>query len=142
MRASFNLSVLARTKWSEYAVRFAFGGAITVAAGLVAKHWGPAAGGLFLAFPAIFPSSATLVEKHEEEKKRNAGISVTLRGRQAAALDAAGAAMGSLGLACFALIVWKLLPAGHAAFDLSVASAVWLGVALLAWRIRKNFHWN
>jgi hypothetical protein len=142
MRASYDLSALARTKWSEYAVRFAFGGAITVTAGLVAKYWGPAAGGLFLAFPAIFPSSATLVEKHEEEKKRNAGISVTLRGRQAAALDAAGAAMGSLGLACFALIVWKLLPAGNAAFDLSVASVVWLGVAILAWRIRKDFHWR
>jgi hypothetical protein len=30
---------------------------------------GPRVGGLFLAFPAIFPASATLVEKHEKQKK-------------------------------------------------------------------------
>jgi hypothetical protein len=36
-------------------------------------------------FPAIFPASATLVEKHEREKKRKAGIVNTARSRQAAA---------------------------------------------------------
>jgi hypothetical protein len=66
-------------------------------------------GGLFLAFPAIFPASATMVEKHEREKKREAGIFNSYRGRQAAALDARGAAIGSIGLACFAFAVWKLL---------------------------------
>ena len=28
---------------------------------------------LFLAFPAIFPASATLIEKHEKEKKEREG---------------------------------------------------------------------
>ena len=37
--------------------------------GLVANVWGPAWGGLFLAFPAIFCASATLIEKHEREEK-------------------------------------------------------------------------
>jgi hypothetical protein len=50
-------------------------------------------GGLFLAFPAIFPASATLVEKHEAENKKRRGLSGMVRGREAAALDAAGAAM-------------------------------------------------
>lgn len=86
-------------------MRFVFGGTVTVLAGIVAKHFGPAIGGLFLAFPAIFPASATLLEKHQREKKKKAGISETSRGGQAAALDAYGAALGSIGLLCFALIV-------------------------------------
>src|SRR6202790_743112 len=98
VRVSLDFSAFGRTKGYEYAVRFLFGGATTVVAGLLAKHFGPALGGLFLAFPAIFPASATLVEKHEKEKKLEAGIPETIRGRQAAALDARGATMGSVGL--------------------------------------------
>lgn len=141
MRTSFDLSALRRTKWSEYTVRFMFGGAITVIAGLIAKHYGPVVGGLFLAFPAIFPSSATLVETHEVEKKRNAGLDGTIRGRQAAALDAAGATLGSVGLMCFAFVVWKLLPESNPVLALAVASAIWLGVSILVWRLRKGYHW-
>jgi len=88
-----SLGALAKTKWYEYLVRFAFGGAITVTAGILAKHFGPVFGGLFLAFPAIFPASATLVAKHETRKKQNAGIATSSRGRQAAAVDAAGATL-------------------------------------------------
>src|ERR1700736_825820 len=97
VRVSLDFSAFGRTKWYEYAVRFVFGGAITVVSGLLAKHYGPAFGGLFMAFPAIFPASATLVEKHEKEKKQRAGIVKTIRGREAAALDARGAAIGSVG---------------------------------------------
>ncbi|HJY91817.1 MAG TPA: hypothetical protein VJ255_16150 [Candidatus Acidoferrum sp.] len=103
MNASFTLGALAKTKWYEYLVRFAFGGAITVTAG-------------FLAFPVIFPASATLVAKHETQKKQNAGIATNSRGRQAVAVDAAGAALGSVGLAAFALTVWKFLPYYNSAF--------------------------
>ena len=60
-----NLSTLKQGHWYEYLVRFGLGGIATVVAGLVADTWGPAAGGLFLAFPAIFCASATLIEKHE-----------------------------------------------------------------------------
>ena len=48
-------SILRTTKWNDYAVRFFLGGTITVVAGLIAKEFGPVIGGLFLAFPAIFP---------------------------------------------------------------------------------------
>ena len=61
------------TKWYEYAIRFVFGGSITVMAGVIAEKFGPVVGGLFLAFPAIFPASATLVEKHERQKRREMG---------------------------------------------------------------------
>jgi hypothetical protein len=119
-------------------VRLAFGGAITVTAGILAKHFGPVFGGLFLAFPAIFPASATLVAKHEVEKKKNAGIPNSSRGRQAAAVDAAGVALGSIGLAAFALSVWKLLPHYNPAFVFLAATAVWLALAVLNWLIWKK----
>ena len=82
----------------------------SVAAGLIANKWGPGVGGLFLAFPAIFPSSATLVEKHEKQKKQQHGLDGTIRGREAAGLDAAGAAIGSIGLIALAVAVWRLMP--------------------------------
>src|SRR4030081_1341470 len=107
MQTSLHLSALGKTKWYEYALRFAFGGAITVAAGLIANKWGPGVGGLFLAFPAIFPASATLVEKHEKQEKQQHGLDGTIRGREAAGLDAAGAAIGRIGLITFAVAVWR-----------------------------------
>ena len=61
------------TRWHEYVVRFAGGGIITVIAGVIAKKWGPGVGGLFLAFPAIFPASATLIEKHERPEETRQG---------------------------------------------------------------------
>ena len=138
MRVSLDFSALRRTKWYEYAVRFLFGGAITVIAGLFAKHFGPTFGGLFLAFPAIFPASATLVEKHEKEKKQRAGIFHTNRGLQAAAADAAGAAVGSVGLVVFAFTIWKLLPLWHAWAVLLCATAGWLATSFALWRIRRD----
>jgi hypothetical protein len=122
-------------------VRFVFGGAITVLAGLVAKKYGPVLGGLFLAFPAIFPPSATLVEKHEREKKKKAGIANTIRGRQAAALDAYGAALGAVGLFLFAVVVWLFLRVYNVPLVLFAATATWALVSVLLWRARKSPFW-
>jgi hypothetical protein len=141
MGVSFNLSALRKTKWYEYAIRFVFGGAITVIAGILAKKYGPVLGGLFLAFPAIFPASATLVEKHEREKKKKAGIAQTIRGRQAAALDAYGAGLGSVGLLCFAIVVWRFLPGHDAILVLFGATAVWAFISIVLWRLRKSPLW-
>ena len=74
MLVKFEVSELRETRWYEYATRFLFGGAITAAAGIIAQKYGPTIGGLFLAFPAIFPASASLIEKHENEKKKRAGF--------------------------------------------------------------------
>src|SRR5580704_5273846 len=138
MSIRFDLSALKKTKWYEYAVRFLFGGVMTVLAGMLAKRYGPVFGGLFLAFPAIFPASATLVEKHETEKKQAAGTSRTIRGRQAAALDARGAAMGSAGLMVFAFVMWKLLPTWNSAATLLTALLAWFVVSFVIWRFRKH----
>ena len=87
-----------------------FGWHLTTAAGWLARPYGPIVGGLFLAFPPIFPASATLLDKHEREKKRQAGYTSTIRGRLAAALDARGAVMGAMGGIVFALLTWNLQP--------------------------------
>jgi len=137
MKIQLDTSALGKTKWFEYAIRFVFGGLITAVAGLIAKNFGPAIGGLFLAFPAIFPASATLIEKHEKQKKEKHGLDGSNRGRQAASLDAAGSAMGGFGLLVFAFIVWQLLPDHSALLTLTGAALAWLAVSVLIWRIRK-----
>jgi hypothetical protein len=103
-------SAVTQSRWYEYVLRFMLGGLATVMAGAIAKIFGPAAGGLFLAFPAIFCASATLIEKHEGERKEKLGISGSRRGINAAALDAAGAGLGSVGLAAFGATMWYLAP--------------------------------
>jgi hypothetical protein len=138
MRIEIDPSALGKTRWYEFGVRFLFGGLITAVAGIIAKKFGPGVGGLFLAFPAIFPASATLIEKHEKQKKERAGLHGAARGRKAASVDAAGAAIGSLGLLVFALLVKRLLP-GHSAWLVLMGSTIiWLAVSLLLWQIRKQ----
>ena len=136
MIVQLNLSALRETRWYEYLIRFALGGAMTVIAGLIADRFGPIVGGLFLAFPAIFPASATLIEKHVRQRKEKVGLSGARRGREAAALDAAGATLGSFGLAAFALIIWLLIERAPAS-ALALATAAWLAVAVLAWILRR-----
>ena len=138
MRVHFDFSAIRKIRWYEYAVRFLFGGAITAATGLVAAHFGPVVGGLFLAFPAIFPASVTLVAKHEKEKKLKIGKDGTTRGKNAAALDARGAAMGTIGLALFAIVVWKVLPVWNSATVLILAILSWLVVSILIWYAQQH----
>lgn len=138
MQIKVDLSVLGQTKWYEYAVRFLFGGLITAFAGIIVKKFGPGIGGLFLAFPAIFPASATLIEKHEKQKKEKEGLRGTQRGREAASIDAAGAAMGSSGLLVFALLIWQLIPRHSTWMVLMAATAAWLAVSVLIWLVRKQ----
>ena len=138
MRVRFDTAALRQTKWHQYAIRFVFGGLITAAAGIIAKQYGPVIGGLFLAFPAIFPAGATLIEKHEKVKKQKAGMSGTVRGRQAASVDGAGAAMGSGGLLVFALLVWEFVSRHRSWMVLLIATAAWLVVSVLIWQIRKH----
>jgi hypothetical protein len=137
-KAQFNFGSLRETLPREYVVRFVFGGLCTVVAGLVAKRFGPGIGGLFLAFPAIFPASATMIENNEKRKKAEAGFDGTVRGRLAASVDASGAVLGSIGLALFAMIVWKGLPAHNAYAVIALAVACWAGLSYGLWAIRKR----
>lgn len=82
---------------------------MAVIAGAIASRFGAATGGLFLAFPAIFPASVTLVEKHVRQRKEEKRLRGARRGKEAAALDARGAALGGLGLVGFAGAIYVLI---------------------------------
>lgn len=138
MKIKLNKGGLRRSKWYEYLIRFAFGGTITAVAGLVAGRFGPVAGGFLLAFPAILPAAATLIEKHERQKKERAGQKCEKRGREAAGVDAAGAAMGSIGLVAFALVVWQTIADHGTALVLIGATIIWLLVSVALWGMRET----
>lgn len=126
----------------EYVIRFVFGGSITAAAGLIGKAWGPVVAGLFLAFPAIFPASLTLVERHERERKAQKGLRGAHRAITAAADYAMGTALGSLALLSFAVACWKLLPKLPTAVVLAGGTLLWAAAAGLAWLAVKRWRWT
>jgi hypothetical protein len=138
----FNLKALTQAQWHEYAIRFVLGGALTVITGWIATRYGPVLGGVLLGLPVIFPASAMLLEKHEREKKRAAGIPCTLRGRLAAALDARGAVMGAIGGLVFAAAMWRFLPNAGLPRTLCLALLGWATVATLLWYVRKHHPWH
>jgi len=107
-------------------------------AGVIAKEFGPVIGGLFLAFPAIFPASATLIEKHQKENKERKGLKGAHRAADAVSLDAAGAAIGSLGLIVFAAVVWRTIPRYSAWLVLVGATFCWMAASFAIWEIRKR----
>src|SRR6185369_12579982 len=133
MLVAVNTSGLKQTRWYEFGVRFLLGGLVTAGAAAIAKALGPSFGGLFLAFPAILAASVTLVEKHERESKKKNGLRGAIRGRQAAAADAAGAAMGSPGLIAFAYFICALIQDHSAPIAIAGATAVWALVAATVW---------
>lgn len=133
----FSPSSLKEGRWYEYLLRFALGGAATVFTGLVSSRYGATIGGLFLALPAIFCASATLIEKHEIRRKREAGLDGAQRGQKAAALDAAGAALGALGMLSFAIVFWLMVESSIPASFIG-ASLAWLVVSVVAWSVRRK----
>ena len=135
MKITADFQTIRTMRWHEFILRFLFGGLVTVLAGMIAEEYGPKIGGLFLAFPAILPASITLVEKHTRSRK---GYHSAQRARGAAALDSAGAAIGSVGLLIFGLAVWVLLPRTSTVFTLLVATASWAATALLIWKFCRE----
>jgi nicotinamide-nucleotide amidase len=99
----------------EYLVRFAFGAAISLVAGLLTLGAGPHVGGLFLAFPAILPATLTLLAKKE--------------GLAQAAADVRGAVIGAVGMMGFAICAVILL-GRNPAIALASALVTWILVSL------------
>jgi hypothetical protein len=120
MEPQFTPAELRKTRLLEYLLRFVFGGAVALAASAVGETAGPRLGGLFLAFPALLPAGLTLVKRHD--------------GRQAAADDARGAVLGSVGLAAFALVVWWTAGALAPWLVLTLALTTWVVVSVVSWR--------
>lgn len=142
MIIKIDISALKESKWQDYAIRFVFGGLVTVATGIIAKKAGPAAAGLFLAFPAIFPASVTLVQREAAERKARKGLRGEERGKDAAADYSAGAALGSLALLLFAAWGWSFLPSYPAPLVLVSALVVWMIASGALWFGWKRFRWR
>lgn len=141
MLPRLSFSSLKESRWYEYLTRFVLGGAATVCAGAISSAFGASIGGIFLAMPAIFCASATLIERHEIRRKRKAGLSGIRRGQQAAALEAAGAALGSMGMLAFALLFWWTVE-DSALLAFLGAAAAWTAVSIAAWWIYKRSPWR
>lgn len=138
MKIQVDLSAVSKTRWYEYAIRFVFGGLITAATGIISKKYGPDIGGLFLAFPAILPAGATLIEKRETEKKRRMGMNGKKRAAEAVSADAAGASIGTIGLSVFGLFIWKTMATYPVWLALASATIAWSVSSFLLWDLRKR----
>ncbi len=147
MIVKFSPSALKRGHWYEYLARFALGGAVTAFTGAISSRFGAAVGGLFLALPAIFCASATLIASHEEQRKHKAGLRGRRRGQEAAALDAAGAALGSIGMLGFALVFSQLVER-EIPIAFGAALATWAIISVGAWwawlhvRVSRRAGWR
>jgi hypothetical protein len=134
----FSPSSLKEGRWYEYLIRFALGGAATVFTGFVSSRYGAFIGGLFLALPAVFCATATLIEKHEIRRKREAGLAGERRGQMAAAVDSAGVGLGAIGMLAFAIIFSLTAGSSSIAAAFMGASFAWLVVSVAAWYLRRK----
>ena len=117
-------SKLSKIRLKDMAVRFGFGATISLVAGLISLAYGAAAGGMFLAFPAILPASLTLIEKKE--------------GPEAAIHDLDGTILGAAALGAFALVAGVGLRHFSAALVLPAALVTWLGASLIAYFVVEH----
>jgi hypothetical protein len=138
MRLRLRFDSLRETTPMEYARHFVAGGLVTVAASLIAQRYGPVIGGLFLAFPGIFPPSISLVAKHKREREAAQGFVGARAARGEASVEAAGASAGAAGLGAFGLVLWKGLPGHPLALVLLVAVVAWALVSYSMWWLREK----
>ena len=138
MRFKLETTSLRQTTPMEYTRRFLFGGLATVVATLIANKWGPVIGGMFLAFPGIFPAGVSLVEKHKIDREAAAGKTGLASARGEASVEAAGASAGTWGLAAFALVVWKESAIHSLPVLLGWAALAWATVSGMAWWVRDK----
>jgi uncharacterized membrane protein (GlpM family) len=106
---------------SDLIIRFGFGAAVSVVAGVVSLVAGPKAGGLFLAFPAILPATLTLVQKKQSKRE--------------AMEDDEGAVLGAVALLAFAGAAWALLPDESGPVALAGACVAWLVAAVALYAV-------
>ncbi|QMV19196.1 DUF3147 family protein [Granulicella sp. 5B5] len=129
---------LRETTLAEYARHFVAGGLVTVAASLIARRYGAVIGGMFMAFPGIFPPSISLVEKHKREREAAQGFEGVRAARAEASVEAAGASAGAAGLGAFGLVLWKGLGTHPLTPVLVVALMAWLVVSCTMWWLRER----
>jgi hypothetical protein len=100
----------------DYAIRFVFGGTISVVAALIGAVLKEPIGGIFTAFPAIMLASLTLIDKAED--------------REHASYDAVGAALGAVGFIACAFFISRTLGQWPVAASLGMGILIWLVVSV------------
>jgi Protein of unknown function (DUF3147) len=115
-RPRFEPKRVAQVKPRDLGIRFLAGGLTSVGAGLVTLAFGPRAGGIFLAFPAILAASLTLIEEQEDSAE--------------AREDSRGALVGGAGMAAFAVVAAVGLGQLAAGVALALAALAWVVVVL------------
>jgi hypothetical protein len=113
---TFDAGALREAKPKHFLIRFAFGAAISLIAGLVSLAFGARAGGVFLAFPAILPATLTLIERKGTAKEVEE--------------DDEGAVLGSVGMVAFAAVAAVTLSSLSSVLALACASLAWLVCAI------------
>ncbi len=125
--AGIHFSAIRHLPLRDLVIRFVFGAAISVVAGVISLVAGSEPGGLLLAFPAILPATLTLVEKEENE-------------RNAEDLDV-GSILGAVALGVFAVVIWQMVGHSSAPFVLALATLSWLVAAVVLYLgLRLAFH--
>jgi hypothetical protein len=108
-------------RFRDFAVRFAFGGTISVVAALIGATFTEPIGGIFTAFPAILVASLTLIDKQEDPEH--------------ASYDAVGAALGAVGFVACALFISLTLQRWSTAASLGVGLSIWLAVSVVLYAL-------
>lgn len=122
-----DFSQLKHIRFKDYAVRFLFGGAISVLAALIAQVINVRIGGIFTAFPAILLASLTIINrqdgKHEAEKDTRGGI------------------VGAIAFVVTAIVLSLTLTVLAGALALLLALVVWLLCAVGLYALSYKSKW-
>lgn len=122
-----DFSQLKNSKLRDYAIRFLFGGVVSVLAALISQWTTGRIGGIFTAFPAILLASLTIIGEQD--------------GQRASEEDARGGVVGAIGLVIAAIVLSVTL--GHMADALSllISLVVWLVCSIVLYWFTFNAGW-
>ncbi len=126
-RPRLDLGKLRQARLKDYAIRFVFGGTISVLAALIGQWTTIRFGGIFTAFPAILLASLTLIGDQD--------------GREASAEDAEGGVAGALALAIAAALLAATLPHMSGAASLLASLLLWLLLAVGLYGLAVRLGW-
>jgi hypothetical protein len=112
----FRLGRIKEARFRDFAIRFAFGGAISIIAALIGTVSNESIGGIFTAFPAILVASLTLIDKQEDPEH--------------ASYDSVGAALGAVGFIACAFFISRTLEQWPVAASLGMGLLIWLVVSV------------
>jgi Protein of unknown function (DUF3147) len=123
----WDLSQLKNVKLRDYAIRFVFGGGVSVLAAAIGAGVSPRIGGIFTAFPAILLASLTMIDKQEGKKK--------------SAADARGAVVGAVALLLTSILLTLTLGGGMGLLSLVLALIAWLLCSLGFYLLSAKAGW-